>query len=254
MKSLTTTSSILLSLLPSISTALSACQPNKQCPIIFDGRIAKSFPISSFDTTASPFDPDFVKGQNLTWSEIIKYPNVEPSKFDPPTYRPFEVTISDESIFVAEGKLQPGFRRAGLTLGNGSDASNVGVRIYHWSVRQDSCRPMNLTHEYMNVWHETNDYSANQWSLNTGTMLSQDQPLDSNVTTEGLDKHLWKVLNRNNDVIWTTKIEEDEWQNFGIVMDIPSKYDSHPRLFTGLTNVKVPFKSSTRTAMNHSRQ
>jgi hypothetical protein len=82
---------------------------------------------------------------------------------------------------------------------------------------------MNLTHEYMNVWHEAGDYSSNQWSLNAGVMLVQDKPIDTNVSTVGLDKKLWKVLDRRNNVVWTTKIERDTWQNFGIVMDIPAK-------------------------------
>jgi hypothetical protein len=109
-------------------------------------------------------------------------------------------------------------------LGNGSDASNEGVRTFHWSIRQDARRPMNLTHEYMNVWHEAGDYSSNQWSLNVGVMLVQDKPIDTNVSTVGLDKRLWKILDRRNNVIWTTRIERDTWQNFGIVMDIPAKY------------------------------
>lgn len=108
-------------------------------------------------------------------------------------------------------------------MGNGSDASNVGVKTFHWSVQQDPERKMNLTHEYMNVWHETNDYTSNQFSINTGVMLVQDKPKTSNVSTTGSDKHLWKILNRNNDVIWTTKIEWDDWQNFAITLDYEKK-------------------------------
>jgi hypothetical protein len=214
------TSTALIALFATSSTAF----PSAKCPIILDGRIPKTSSPSTFDTTSSPFDPKYVKGQNLTWSQIIKFPPIPPSKFDKPKSSiPFEVTLSDSSLFVAGGKLQPGFRRAGLLLGNGSDASNVGVRTFHWSIRQDTRRPLNLTHEYMNVWHEANDYASNQWSLNAGVMLVQDKPIDTNVSTTGLDKRLWKILDRRNNVIWTTRIERETWQNFGIVMDIPAK-------------------------------
>lgn len=82
---------------------------------------------------------------------------------------------------------------------------------------------MNLTHEYMNVWHERNDYAGNQFSINTGIMLEQDQPTDSTVNTTKLSKGLWKILNRDNDVVWTRNIDYDVWQNFAVTLDYDRK-------------------------------
>ena len=113
--------------------------------------------------------------------------------------------MSDASTFVpGGGQQQVAFRRAKLFPGNGSDTSNVGVQTYHWSVMQPEHkkRRMNFTHEYMNVWHETNDYSRNHFSPNVGVMLEQDKPKEGNVTTTGLDKRLWKILDRKNNVTW----------------------------------------------------
>jgi hypothetical protein len=195
-----------------------------KCPITIDGRVPTNFTLPMFDTTASPFSPQYSKGQNLTWSQIIKLPDVNASKFDIPGDKAIEVTINDQSIFLpGGGKQQLGFRRAGLLMGNGSDATNVGVKTFHWSVQQDSSMKMNLTHEYMNVWHERNDYNGNQFSFNTGIMLAQDKPTDTNVSTTGLDKNLWKILNNKNDVIWTTYIVWDNWQNFAVTVDYVNK-------------------------------
>ena len=205
-----------------LSTAISIPNSGIKCPIVMDGRVPISIALSAFDTAASTFDPNYVLEQNLTWSQILEFPKVEPSKFDIPADKVIEVTLSDSSIFVpGGGEPQVGFRRAGLLLAknNGSDATDVGVKTFHWSVRQDPNAKMNLTHEYMNAWHEGNDYSANQFSLDTGIMLSQDAPTDSNVTTTGLDKRLWKFLDNDNDVLWTTLIEWDEWQNFAVTVD-----------------------------------
>jgi hypothetical protein len=189
-----------------------------------DGRIPRDFALQTFDTTASPFNPTYSKGQNLTWSQIIKFADVSLSKFDIPAEKAIEVTIDDRSIFVpGSGTPQVGFRRAGLLLGNGTDATVVGAKTFHWSVKQDLNAKMNLTHEYMNAWHETNDYSANQFSFNTGVMLEQDHPTDSNATTTGLDKKLWKILNRDNDVIWATGIDWEDWQNFAVTVDYVKK-------------------------------
>src|SRR5690606_19921999 len=161
-----------------------------KCPVILDGRVHLSTKLKTFDTPASPFNPDYTKGENLTWSQIIKFPVVLPSRFDLPKNKAFEVTINDDSIFAPGGNHQWGFRRAGLLMGNGSDASNEGVVTFHWSSKQDLKAKMNLTHEYMNVWHETNDYSANQFSINTGIMLEQDWPKESGINTSLLDKRL----------------------------------------------------------------
>lgn len=209
-------------------TALAGAAPSSnlavKCPITMDGRIAHDFALKTFDTSASPFNANYSKGQNLTWSQIIKFPFVTSSKFDVPADKAIEVTIDDRSIFVpGSGTPQIGFRRAGLLLGNGTDATVVGVKTFHWSVKQDLKAEMNLTHEYMNAWHETNDYSANQFSFNTGVMLGQDHPTDSNVTTTGLDKRLWKFLNRDNDIIWTTWVDWEDWQNFAVTADYVKK-------------------------------
>jgi len=215
---------IIVAILASVIEAFPNSNSAIRCPITFDGRVSKNTPLSTFDTAASPFNANYTKGQNLTWSQILLFPRAPVSRFDIPTYKALEVTISDESIFVpGGGSQQLGFRRAGLLLGNGSDESNVGVKTFHWSVKQDPARKMNLTHEYMNVWHEANDYASNQFSFNAGVMLEQDQPIDTNVSTIGLDKRLWKFLDRRNNVVWTTRISMDEWQNFGITLDYVNK-------------------------------
>lgn len=199
--------------------------PATACPIIMDGRVSSNATLQTFDTAASPFSPTYTKGQNLTWSKVLKLPAIRPSKFDLPiSSKAVEVTINDQSIFVpGGGSQQLGFRRAGLLMGNGSDASNVGVKTFHWSVKQDPDAKMNLTHEYMNVWHEANDYASNQFSFNAGIMLAQDKPTDSNVTTTRLNKVLWKILDRKNHVVWTTMIDWDEWQNFAVTVDYEKK-------------------------------
>ncbi|KAJ3506191.1 hypothetical protein NLJ89_g7006 [Agrocybe chaxingu] len=201
---------LIASLLVSSLAAIGLAKPVVKCPVILEGRVPLNTTVDTFDTSASRFNPDFVKGANLTWFQIIQFPSTAPSKFDLPINKAIEVTIDDRSIFAPGGNAQIGFRRADLLLGNGSDESNIGVKTFHWSTKQDRFAKLNLTHEYMTVWHETNDFSANQFSFNTGLLLSD----------TSLDKSLWKVLDRNNNVIWSTKIAWDTWQNFAITMDM----------------------------------
>ncbi|KXX74097.1 hypothetical protein MMYC01_208909 [Madurella mycetomatis] len=180
-----------------------------QCPIVFDGRVGATTELTDFDSYGtSIFNPDYVKGQNLKWSQIIKFPEVANSRFDNETHKPFEVTISDASIFQS----QRGFRRAGLQFqgdsNNGSPGSS-GVKTIHFSVRWDAQRALNLSHEYLNVWHEAADYSANQFNFQAGAILGQ----------SSLPRDTYKVLNRQNRQVWSTPILRDDWQNFAITVD-----------------------------------
>ena len=186
-----------------------------KCPIIFDGRVPASATPTDFDAASgwNPFNPDYVKGQNTKWSEIVLLPDVGPSRFDAAgDSRALEVTISDKSIF----QTQRGFRRAGLQFlkdsNNGSPAAK-GARTLHWSVMQDSKRKLNLTHEYLMVWHEAADYSSNQFNFEIGTILGQ----------TSLPKNNFKILNRQNKQIWSKAMEESGWQNFAITLDFDRK-------------------------------
>lgn len=186
-----------------------------KCPIVFDGRVPTNMTPISFDTqsTNTLFNADFVKGNNLTWSQILKFPN-ESSRFDGDKFKAVEVTISDESIF----QKQQGFRRAGLQfLKDAPDGEGgKGVKTLHWSVKQDPARPLNLTHEYLNVWHEAADFSNNQIQFQTGSLIGKSDA----------DKDQFKILDRAGKWLWNVKIDQTQWQNFALKLDYTKKYVS----------------------------
>ncbi|TDZ29545.1 hypothetical protein C8035_v005011 [Colletotrichum spinosum] len=195
-----------------LAASLRCSAPSIQCPLIFDGRVPSTAIPTDFDssTTWNPYNPSYVKGASLFWSEILLFPPTPPSRFDTlPSTRAVEVTVSDDSIFMD----QRGFRRAGLQFladtNTGSPAAK-GVVTLHFSVAQDVERPLNLTHEYLNVWHETAAYDANQFNFQTGTIIGQ----------EGLPEKTWKLLDRNNQLMWSTPLVDDgSWQNFALTLD-----------------------------------
>lgn len=120
-----------------------------KCPIVFDGRVPVGTASTFFDTYATNtiFNPDYVKGNDLKWSQILQFPTGDPSRFDGTNFTALEVTLSDKSIF----QKQNGFRRAGLQfLKDAADGpGTTGVKTLHFSVKQDSARKLNLTHEYL---------------------------------------------------------------------------------------------------------
>ncbi|USP78074.1 glycoside hydrolase family 131 protein [Curvularia clavata] len=179
-----------------------------KCPIVFDGRVPVNATPESFDTAATNtiFNAGFVKGNNLTWSQILKFPKVEASRFDC-GFKAVEVTISDASIF----QKQLGFRRAELQfLKDAADGEGgKGVKTLHWSVKQDPQRPLNLTHEYLNVWHEAADFSSNQIQFQTGSLIGKSDA----------DKASFKILDRNNTQLFAVPMDMTNWQNFAATLD-----------------------------------
>ncbi|KAF1927535.1 glycoside hydrolase family 131 protein [Didymella exigua CBS 183.55] len=194
---------------PSLYLMPRAPTDNVMCPIVLDGRVPRNFSTTPtvFDSTNAIFNADFVKGNNLTWSQILKFPAVGCSRFDGAAHSAVEVTISDASIF----QKQLGFRRAGLQFAADSaqDASDEGIKTLHFSVKQDPTRPLNLTHEYLNVWHEAADFSNNQIQFQAGTLI--DNPSSK--------KDNFKILDRAGKQIWDTPIDYKQWQNFAITLD-----------------------------------
>ncbi|KAK1979740.1 hypothetical protein LZ30DRAFT_596246 [Colletotrichum cereale] len=187
-----------------------------RCPVVFDGRVPAAATPRDFDAASgggwNPYNPGYVKGEGLLWSDIVLLPAPAPapSRFDRAgATRPLEVTISDGSVFMN----QRGFRRAGLQFAadaNVGSPAAAGVKTLHFSVRQDAARPLNLTHEYLNVWHETAAYDANQFNFQTGTLIGR----------EGLPKDTFKLLDRDNKLVWSTPVATDgSWQNFALTLD-----------------------------------
>lgn len=184
-----------------------------KCPVVLDGRVPVATELSALDTTNALFNPDYVKGNNLSWSDILLFPSTANSRFDDAdAFKSLEVTINNASIF----QKQYGFRRAGLQFANDTNENStgyVGLKTLHWSVKQDPARALNLSHEYLNVWHEASDYSADQLMFQTGKMI--DIP--------DLDASAFKIFDRDSTLLWSTPIDETEWQNFAVTMDIDAK-------------------------------
>jgi len=121
-----------------------------KCPIVFDGRVPSAAVATDFDSYGtSKFNAEYVKGKELKWSDIIKFPTTAGSaRFDTDAHKPFEVTISDKSIF----QTQNGFRRAGLQFQgdtNNNSPGSTGVKTIHFSLKWDAQRALNLSHEYL---------------------------------------------------------------------------------------------------------
>ncbi|EFX02207.1 hypothetical protein CMQ_2256 [Grosmannia clavigera kw1407] len=200
-----------LVLLASATTAVLA----KTCALQFDGRVPSTFNLTTFDTANGVFNPNNVFGKNLTLSQLLRLPAQKGSIFDENTV-PFEVTISDESIFApSASNVQTGFRRAEMlpASNSGTDPSTTGIKTLHFSLMKDSERPLNLSHEYQLVFLESSDFSTNQLVLKTGTLIGQET---ANPDTLQL---LGNVNVNPPQVLFSTPFLPDVFHNFAVTMD-----------------------------------
>lgn len=188
------------------------------CPIVFDGRVQKFATGTSFANGDLPYDPSYVLGANLTWTDALRFPKNPQSLFDNSSTKAVEVTINDRSIFTpSPDNRQTGFRRAELLSQplNATD-SVTGIKTLHWSLKTDHFRPLDYSHEYQLVWLESQDYSANQFTIGTGT------PYGSNKLSPREAKTLFLLGTSAagpQQILWKTPFTEGVWHNFGLVLD-----------------------------------
>lgn len=190
----------------------------KKCEILFDGRVPWSATPADFEKSTSIYNNQYILGQNQTWSQVLKFPLVAPSLFDLPKSKAVEVTINDGSIFLAGGTPQTGFRRSELLPGvnNGTDATVQGTTTFHWSIRNDPLRPLNLTHEYHPAWHETNDYSTSQFTFQTGKPFSK--KVDPDVKNPKTLRLAGRQSNVPEAMFFQTPFIYDVWHNFAVTV------------------------------------
>ncbi|CAI4213156.1 unnamed protein product [Parascedosporium putredinis] len=196
--------SLLLSALPLVSA--------QECTLQFDGRTPDDFAAADFDANNNIFSPDNVFGQGLSFGQLIKLPNAGLSIFDDGT-APFEVTISDDSIFPLPRQRANGLppRRAHPGLQLRHRPSTTGVKTLHFSLMKDAARPLNLSHEYQLVFLESNDFSTNQVVLKTGTILGGN-------TADPDTLQLFGNVNQGN-LLFSTAFTAGVFHNFGVLLD-----------------------------------
>jgi len=200
--------------------AVASCTPSRlvsrAADILWDGRVPTNTALSVFDTSSSEFNDQFVLGQNLTWSQVLKFPSVTtPSLFDGTASKAIEVTISDASIFNSGGP-QTGFRRAELlpSINSGSDVTVQGITTHHFSIMSDPQRHVNVSHEYQIVFIETQDFSSHVFTVKTGTAFGDTVSNTRALRIEGSTASQ-SVGNELFSVAW----QDGVWYNFAVNID-----------------------------------
>ncbi|KAH8825193.1 hypothetical protein DL96DRAFT_1670385 [Flagelloscypha sp. PMI_526] len=172
-----------LSLLATVTAVFAA--PFQHCNITFDGRVPKNYSVETFD------DP----------SKYVFHPIIFTK-----SSRPVEVTINDGSIFLAGGTLQTGFRHESVQ----------GVKTFHFSFKTDPTRPLNYSHEYHLLWHETNDYSTSEWVLQTGKPFSSAK--DPGVKNPRTIRLTGRQSETPETLIWSTDFLPNVWHNLALTV------------------------------------
>jgi hypothetical protein len=206
---------LLTSLTSAVSTIRRSPSSDPQCPVIFDGRVPPFIQVEAFDRSETPFGG--IRPRDIKWNAILDFPtSIPPSLFDKDYGgKAIQVGINDLSIIRPSGTgAQTGFRRSALIFAgnNGDDASTKGIKTYHWSVRQG--RPLNFSHEYLNVFHERKDGKGYQFRAQIGTLIGKEKL--------GNSKN-WKIFGHDDKVLFSTPMVQGDWENFAITLDYVQK-------------------------------
>jgi hypothetical protein len=211
---------LIIASIASVATAAGR-RNDLSCPLTFDGRVPQSATGNTFDSGKLIYDPAYVLGANLTWKDVLRFPNGPHALFDNSTAKAVEVTINDRSIFTPSAdNRQTGFRRAELLPKPANVTDSVtGIKTLHWSMKTDQTRPLNYSHEYQLVWLENQDYSANQFTIGTGTPYGKNATTDEDTRTLFL---LGTSATSPQQTLWKTSFTPGVWHNFGLVLDYTS--------------------------------
>lgn len=189
--------------------------------VLPDGRIKQDAVPEDFNVLASPFKSAVVKGDGLNFSDVITFPDIQPSIFDAAgNTKAFEININDQSIFVPEGQApQDQFRRADLLPSIASTLNNVsttGVKTMHFSLQQDAAKPLALTtNEYQLAFLETADFESRIFDVRVGTGTTSPSLTGENIV----------VLGRSGDAIQEMFVApfSADLQNFAVSLDFDQK-------------------------------
>lgn len=189
--------------------------------VLPDGRIKQDAVPEDFNVLASPFKSAVVKGDGLNFSDVITFPDIQPSIFDAAgNTKAFEININDQSIFVPEGQApQDQFRRADLLPSIASTLNNVsttGVKTMHFSLQQDAAKPLALTtNEYQLAFLETADFESRIFDVRVGTGTTSPSLTGENIV----------VLGRSGDAIQEMFVApfSADLQNFAVTLDFDQK-------------------------------
>ncbi|KAF2788038.1 glycoside hydrolase family 131 protein [Melanomma pulvis-pyrius CBS 109.77] len=185
--------------------------------VVWDGRISQTASVADFDLTTGAFKSDFTKGETVSFSDLILLPGGAPSLFDAQVgAQSLEVTINDKSIFrPGTQEPQSAIRRAELSPSSqlsANDITTTGVKTLHFSLMPDATRPLNVSHEYLLVFLETADFSANQFRVKTGTLIGSNGATKNDIVVLGNSA-------AGNDPLFTTPFTPDAFTNIALKMD-----------------------------------
>lgn len=201
-----------LALLSGVALTSAAALPPTN--VYWDGRVPPDFLPEDFDSWSnSPYNNGWNKGQNQTWADIITFPDVPQSLFDYDEYKPLELEINDQSIFVPGGNAQLGFRRSELIpKGNtGDDDATTGIATLHFSLRTDPAKKLNVTHQYELIFLEAADYASHIFAFKAGT------PRDGRQTQYSNGLRLESSTKAGNSrTLYEINFTDDVWHNFAV--------------------------------------
>ncbi|KAK7689951.1 hypothetical protein QCA50_006591 [Cerrena zonata] len=193
-------------------------------PIIYDGRASFNLTAANLDANKGPFLTVVKGSQNASHYTTLLGQNVLATPlWSKARYVPAEqvvsVSVDNSSIFSPGGNPQNGFRRTDLIAANDGEHTELltkietGVTAFHFSVKKDDKKPLNLSHEYQPVFIEPNDGThvfdlqvGSPFTIPTGTLPSN-------------NSNILKIRDHSGNILFSTDFTSNNWHNFAVQVD-----------------------------------
>ncbi|KAF9464199.1 hypothetical protein BDZ94DRAFT_1257246 [Collybia nuda] len=200
--------------------------------IIYDGRAPFTLTSAALDASSGPYLTGVKGDKSASYYSTLLGHSLLPTplwnkKLFPflstatvPTEQVIAVSIDNSSVFApGGGNHQYGFRRTELIAQkNGSHVAlnaemEVGVTLFHFSIKLDPHRPLNYKHEYQVVFIEPND-GSHVFGIQLGSPFTNPTgPLPTK------DAHSFKVLDHSLNILFSTIFSPSTWHNFAVQVD-----------------------------------
>ncbi|KIP02987.1 hypothetical protein PHLGIDRAFT_269698 [Phlebiopsis gigantea 11061_1 CR5-6] len=193
-------------------------------PVLWDGRARFNLTGADLNSNVGPFLTVVKGSENASHYSSLLGPTLAPTPLWAPRSghleQPVSISIDNTSVFAPGGGApQLGFRRTEFIAANNGDHADLipviegGKTAFHFSLRADTKRPLNLTHEYQVVFIEPND-GSHVFEVQLGSPYT-----NPTGTLPSADAHEIKLRDHALDLLFAAPFTPGAWHNFAVQVD-----------------------------------
>jgi len=208
-----------MAVIPFILLSLAACCAAGQT--LYEGRISPNYTSELLDASTAPFTTVVKGSKEASEYDLLLGTDGSTPLWAPQIEQVVRITIDNTSVFLPgnnAANAQFGFRRTELIAQSPNrSAFEIGTTVFHVSIKEDPCRPLNYTHEYQIVFIEPDD-GTHVFEVQLGTPFSKTTATSLDPTARNL-----KIRDHALNLLYQTPFKSNTWHNIAVQVDWESR-------------------------------